>query len=184
MKTLIFNGSPRKNGDTALFIGEFIRRLGGEIRVVDAYRCRIHPCVDCRYCRERKGCRQQDEMQEIYGYIEDCDTIAIASPIYFSELTGPLLSVLSRLQTYYCARVFRKETPIPKIKNGVIILSGGGDGSPDKAVSTATTLLHHMNATKIYPEIVFHDSDKMPGRQSASTLTKIQETAQAIRNSS
>jgi len=48
-------------------------------------------------------------MQEIYKYIEECDNILIASPLYFSELTGKLLVVGSRLQTYFCARFFRKQ---------------------------------------------------------------------------
>ncbi len=55
-------------------------------------------------------------MQETYKYIEECDNILIASPIYFSELTGALLNIGSRLQTYFCARFFRKEKPIKKAK--------------------------------------------------------------------
>ena len=54
MKTLILNGSPRENGDTAGLIREVIRNLPGEYSVVDAYRCSISPCVDCRY-REGNG---------------------------------------------------------------------------------------------------------------------------------
>ena len=37
MKTLILNGSPRKNGDTASLIKEVIRKLPGEYKIVDAY---------------------------------------------------------------------------------------------------------------------------------------------------
>ena len=50
MKTLIFNGSPRKNGGTATLIHEFKKNLPGEINVVSAYQTNISPCVDCRYC--------------------------------------------------------------------------------------------------------------------------------------
>jgi len=50
------------------------------------------------------------------GYIQECDNILIASPLYFSELTGKLLDVGSRLQTYFCARFFRNEEPIVKSK--------------------------------------------------------------------
>ncbi len=95
MKTLILNGSPRINGD-------------GEYRIVDAYRCNISPCLDCRYCWKSNGCAMNDEMQEIYKYIQECDNILIASPLYFSELTGKLLDVGSRLQTYFSCRGIRK----------------------------------------------------------------------------
>ncbi len=128
MKTLIFNGSPRPKGDTAGLLGLLKEDLAGEYRQVDAYRADISPCVDCRSCWTRKGCAIQDEMQEVYAYIQACDNILIASPIYFSELTGRLLDVGSRLQTYYCARHFRQEKPIAKAKKGAVLLAGGGGG--------------------------------------------------------
>ena len=80
MKTLILNGSPRVNGDTASLIRTVTEGLLGEHKVLDTYRCDISPCVDCRYCREHPGCAIQDEMQEIYDYIQQCDNILIASP--------------------------------------------------------------------------------------------------------
>lgn len=116
MKTLILNGSPRKTGDTVSLITKVTDKLHGEYRIVNTYDCRINPCVDCRYCWENTGCCINDEMQQVYTYIEECNNILIASPIYFSELTGALLNVGSRLQTYFCARFFRKETPIEKLK--------------------------------------------------------------------
>ena len=118
MKTLIINGSPRINGDTASLLEIIKANIDGEYRIIDSYRCSISPCLDCRFCWENNGCVINDEMQEIYGYIQVCDNILIASPIYFSELTGKLLDVGSRLQTYFCARFFRKEEPIAKIKKG------------------------------------------------------------------
>ena len=45
MKTLIFNGSPRKNGETAYMIHTLQENLGGEYKVVDAYRAQIRPCI-------------------------------------------------------------------------------------------------------------------------------------------
>ena len=149
MKTLIFNGSPRKNGDTMTLVKEFIKQLNGEYKIVNAYNCDIKPCIDCRYCHDNDGCCQKDEMQEVYNYIQECDNILIASPIYFSELTGQLLAILSRLQTYYSARFFRNINPIDKSKKGGILLVGGGDGSMEKAIDTAECLLHKMNAESV-----------------------------------
>ena len=108
------------------------------------------------YCWENSGCVINDEMQEIYKYIQECDNIMIASPLYFSELTGKLLDVGSRLQTYFCARFYRKEEPIIKSKKGAIVLVGGGDGHIDTAYSTACTLLHHMNCYDIHEVVYSH----------------------------
>lgn len=41
MKTLIFNGSPRKDGDTVSLINELVDQLNGEYRIVNTYNCKI-----------------------------------------------------------------------------------------------------------------------------------------------
>lgn len=170
MKTLIWNGSPRKNGDTSSLIKKVTESLNGEYQVVYAYDGKIHPCVDCRYCWKNSGCCIDDEMQQVYAYIQECDNILIASPIYFSELTGPLLGIASRLQTFYCAGSFRKEKPIQKAKKGAVILVGGGDGSIERPYETACTLLHLMNAKKILPAVFSHDTDHKPALEDENTL--------------
>lgn len=177
MKTLIINGSPRPNGDTVSLIRLLEKDLAGERRVLNAYRCNISPCVDCRTCKTRGGCAIQDGMQDIYAYIEECDNIVIASPIYFSELPGRVLDVGSRLQTYFCARFFRGETPIPKPKKGAVILVGGGDGAPDKAHSTACTLLHQMNCRDIHPLVCSLQTDRQPAIEDAQAAEGVRRTA-------
>lgn len=175
MKTLIINGSPRTGGDTASLVDTARKKIVGECKIVDAYRCEISPCIDCRYCRKHEGCAVKDGMQEVYDYIQACDAILIASPIYFSELTGKLLDVGSRLQTYFCARYFRKTEPIAKRKRGAVVLVGGGDGSPDKAYETACALLHHMNCREIYPAVCSHDTNNRPAIGDEECLKKLWE---------
>lgn len=170
MKTLIFNGSPRIDGDTSRLIKKITEKISGEYKVVDAYRCDISPCVDCRYCWKNNGCPINDEMQDVYKYIQECDNIVIASPLYFSELTGKLLDVGSRLQTYFCARFFRKEEPVMKSKKGAVILVGGGDGHIDTAYSTACTLLHHMNCHNIYEVVYSHNTNERPATDDMNAL--------------
>ena len=170
MKTLILNGSPRENGDTVSLIRIATEKLAGEYKIINAYRCNISPCVDCRYCWDHTGCAIEDEMQEVYEYIRECDNILIASPVYFSELTGKLLDLGSRLQTYYCSAAFRKEKPIPKEKKGAVILVGGGDGSMDKAYSTACTLLHYMNCHNIHELVSSHHTNELPAAKDRNAI--------------
>lgn len=177
MKTLIFNGSPRKNGNTKALINELIKHLEGGYKIIDAYHCNISPCIDCRYCWEHTGCSINDEWQEVDRYIKECDNIVIASPVYFSELTGSLLSIASRLQTYYCARRFRKEAIITTKKRGGIILVGGGDGNMATAIATATCLLKSMNAREINHPVCYHDTDRKPAIEDAGIVAQIRELA-------
>ena len=175
MKTLIFNGSPRKNGDTVSLLKHFLEKMPGENKIVEAYRCNISPCMDCRYCKTNSGCAIQDEMQEVYEYLTDCDNVLIASPVYFSELTGPMLCVGSRLQTYFCSRFFRKEEIGLTEKKGAVLLVGGGDGKPDKAYETAKTLLKNMNCKEIFPLICSHNTDRVPAIEDVEAVLGVEE---------
>lgn len=177
MKTLILNGSPRENGDTVSLIRELTKKLPGEHRIIDAYRCDISPCVDCRYCREHSGCVINDGMRAVYDYLTECDNILIASPIYFSELTGKLLDLGSRLQTYFCASFFRNEVPTLKPKKGAVILVGGGDGGMDKAYSTARVLLRQMNCHSVHEPVISHDTNNTPARDDENAIRGIDSIA-------
>ena len=182
MRALIINGSPRVGGDTESLIHIIRGSLPGECKILNAYRCNISPCVDCRYCWENQGCAIQDEMQEIYDYIQVCDNILIASPIYFSELTGKLLDVGSRLQTYFCARFFRNEEAISKPKRGAVLLVGGGDGRMDKAYETACTLLHHMHCYDIHEAVYSHNTNERPAIKDERALIGVQSIARFFIN--
>lgn len=173
MKTLIFNGSPRKKGDCSSVLKKITDHLDGAYKIVNSYFDNIKPCIDCHYCWTKSGCSLEDKMQSIYDYIQDCDNIIIVSPIYFSELTGSLLSVMSRLQTYYCARMFRGENPILKSKQGFIVLVGGGDGGMEKAISTAKILLKQMNCDLISEPVIYHNTNIKPACEDSSFMERV-----------
>lgn len=182
LKTLILNGSPRVNGDTVSLINRLKEELGGEFVEISAYRADISPCTDCRFCKKHKGCALNDEMDAVYEAIGCCDNAVIASPIYFSEVTGRLLDVGSRLQTLYCSRIFRGEQPDISPKKGGIILVGGGDGSPEKAASTSRTLLHQMGCVEIFPPVLSLKTEMIPAAEDKAALEKIKALAAFLKN--
>ncbi len=177
MQTLILNGSPCKNGDTAALLSYLRKHLQGEIIEISAYYDDISPCIDCRRCKESGICVIPDRMQDIYNIIGTCDNIIIASPLYFSELTGRLLDVASRLQTYYYGMQKNGGHPVQKSKKGGVILVGGGEGDPQIAYATAVRILHYMKAREIYPLICSHHTDEIPAAEDAAVLAKITELA-------
>ena len=77
---------------------------------------------------------------------DDYDVLIIASPLYMSFVTPPLFSVISRLNFIWSNRFFLNISKKMKAKKGVLILTGGGDGSPDPAISVAKTAFHFLNA--------------------------------------
>ena len=176
MKTLIFNGSPKKTGDTERLINAFTKHLHGEIRTISFFDD-INPCMDCRDCWSKQGCTINDGMQEIYAYLHACDNVVLASPIWFSSLSGPLLNMASRLQTLWAGRYFRKEKT-GKAKNGVLIIVGAEEGTEVIPTETALTIMKHMHVklsdiSKIYS----CNTNILPAEKDEMALQKCREAA-------
>ncbi len=179
MKTLILNGSTRKNGDTSALIAAFTAELTGDIRIVNAQADSISPCLDCRHCWTHSGCCIQDKMQEIYPYFEECDNLVIASPVWFGELSGPLLSLLSRMQHYFAARIFRHETPPILPKRGILLLAGAQPGTEEKAISTAQSVFKYLN-TDCTAIIRSTNTDRLPAGEDSAALALARRAANEI----
>jgi multimeric flavodoxin WrbA len=177
MKTLIINGSPRKNGDTMTLVNEITKYLDGDIKIVHTYFDNISPCIDCRFCWRNDGCSINDEMQDIYRALDEVDNVILASPLHFSELTGKLLSFASRLQYFYVLRCIRKEFKFKlKKKNSILIITGGGDGNHNPAVSRANIIFRQING-ELIGTIMSLQTNDIPAKQDTEALSKAKEFA-------
>lgn len=180
VKTLIFNGSPRKNGDTQALIDAFVSGLDGEYRIVSA-EDGIAPCTDCRYCWSHDGCAVRDAMQEVYAYLADCDAVVLASPVWFSSLSGPALNLGSRLQTYFARRFFRHLPSPLKPKHGVILLAGAQPGTEVHPIANAKTILGLANTAKTDITVVCSmQTDVLPAAKDFAALDAARDAARAI----
>ena len=127
MKTLLINGSPRPNGNTASLIRELKAHLEGEIIEISAFYSGIAPCIDCRGCWKTARCVVRDGMDVIYG--DDFDNVVIASPVYFGTMPGAVLGLLSRMQPWHVATHFLKEPLVQRPKKAAAIVTAGGKGN-------------------------------------------------------
>ena len=183
MLTLIFNGSPRPNGDTAQLIAALRGELAGEVEQVDVYRADIAPCVDCRFCWKRGRCALDDDMTRVYELLARADNVVIASPVYFSELTGRMLDMASRLQVYYAGRRFAGKAPdMKRPKRGAMLLTGGGSGAPDRAIATARLLLRCMGVADAAdaPCVGSFNTDDVPASGDEHALSAAREIGRML----
>jgi len=148
LKTLIINGSPRKNGNTATLLNELKKHLNGEIYQVDTYYAKSSPCFDCRHCWTNAGCIIDDEMQDVYRLMDEADNFIAASPIYFGNLTGSLLNWASRFQFLWASRYIRKVEPLSvKYRKGAVILVvNAGTDNIEPAIFAGKDLLKKARA--------------------------------------
>jgi len=179
MRTLVINGSPRKIGDTQALLAAFLSELKGDVKVV-TWQDDISPCIDCRACWTKPGCAIEDGMQDVYRYIEECDNVVLASPIWFSSLSGPMLNIASRLQTLFMGRFRRGEKHEPT-KNGVLILTGAQPKTKDGPEANAMTILRNMRVKRPLTAAIFSmDTDNIPARDDAEALLMAREAARRL----
>jgi len=180
MKTLILNGSPHRDGDTAALIKALTARLGGEVRVVDCYTADIAPCSDCRRCRERLACPVDDGMQEVYAYLAECDNVVLASPVHYGELSAMLLKVASRFQMYSSALIFRREALPVRAKRGAVLLAQGGSGGAERAFETARLIFQSIGINDIFSLICSPNTDKLPAADDEKALAEVGKLAEYL----
>ena len=100
MKILMLNGSPHKNGNTALALAEMEKILtaeGIEVEIIQVGNQPVRGCIACKGCCTAGKCVFDDVVGEITAKFEAADGLVLASPVYYASANGTLISCLDRL---------------------------------------------------------------------------------------
>ena len=109
MKIIGFNGSPRKEWNTATLVKKALEGAaskGAQTELIHLYDLKYSGCISCFSCKLKGGksygkCAVKDGLQPILGSIEESDAIILGSPIYLGAATGEMRSFLERLTFPY-----------------------------------------------------------------------------------
>jgi multimeric flavodoxin WrbA len=102
MKVIAFNGSARKDGNTAILIGYVFRELekeGIETELIQLSGSRIHGCIACMQCFENKDqrCAVKDDIaNDCIEKMLDADGIILGSPTYFANVSTEMKALIDR----------------------------------------------------------------------------------------
>ncbi|HIJ08563.1 TPA: flavodoxin family protein [Candidatus Bathyarchaeota archaeon] len=108
MKVVAFNGSPRKDGNTASLIRHVLDVLEEEGIKTDLVHIAGDPirgCNACRTCYDTKNEHciiEDDKINEYIDKMKGADGIILGSPTYFSMMTPEMKALIDR--TGYVAR--------------------------------------------------------------------------------
>lgn len=131
MRVIAFLGSPRKDGNTSILLGEAIRGVqeaGHAVRLLKVAQMKIRPCLNCGDCEESGECIiKDDEMPKVYAAIREADRIILASPIFFSGVTAQAKAMIDRCQALWCEKyLLKREIPAgPAGRKGLFLTVGG-----------------------------------------------------------
>ena len=108
MKTVILNGSPRKNWNTALLLKEAQKEaesVGADTAYIDLFDLSYTGCRSCLACKrkdaERCKCFWKDDLSPVIDRIFSTDAMIIGSPIYLGDVTSQVRGLIERL--HFCA---------------------------------------------------------------------------------
>ena len=101
MKTLLVNGSPRKDGNTAVALNEIAKTLETEGVEAETFWIGVKPvrgCVACGKCREGGGkcVFGDDSANDLAAKMVGADAVVVGSPVYYGQPNGALLALLQR----------------------------------------------------------------------------------------
>lgn len=103
MKVIAFNGSPRKNGNTAKALRialDEIESEGIEVELVQMGSCDVRGCRACGSCGKSKDERcviEDDELNDWIQMIKPADGVIIGSPTYFGDMTSQTKAFIDRV---------------------------------------------------------------------------------------
>ena len=97
MRSLIINGSPRRNGTIGTMMRVASETLGPDAELVHIGDCRIAPCTACMRCRETGECSlPHDDGHDLADKIRNADLLVIGSPTHWGGMSAPLKNLSER----------------------------------------------------------------------------------------
>ena len=102
MKVVAFNGSARKDGNTAILVSAVFKELkkeGIKTELVQLAGKKIRGCIACGKCFEKKDGRcavTGDIANECIEKMAEAEGIILASPTYFADVSAEMKALIDR----------------------------------------------------------------------------------------
>ena len=118
MKVLGINGSPRKDGNTAIMIRtalDELEKAGVETELYQFSGKTIHGCKACMKCfqnKDKKCAFDDDDFNQCLEKMINADGIILGSPTYFTDVTSEMKGLIDRagFVSFANGRFFRRKT--------------------------------------------------------------------------
>lgn len=100
MKVLMLNGSPKKDGNTAIALREMEKIFaeeGIETEILHIGNKPVRGCIACGQCYEKGRCVFDDAVNQAAEKFEECDGLVVGTPVYYASANATLVAFLTRL---------------------------------------------------------------------------------------
>ncbi|MGB9712044.1 MAG: flavodoxin family protein [Dissulfurimicrobium sp.] len=130
MKVVAFNGSARKDGNTAILLNVVLEELKAEGIETELYSLAgrsILGCIACYQCFEKKNRRcavENDVVNDCIQKMDKADGILLGSPTYFADVSAGMKALIER-----CGMVGRANNGMYRRKVGAAVVAARRAGA-------------------------------------------------------
>ncbi len=152
MKVALFNGSPKKEGNThhALkLVADVLEAEGVEIEIHHVGDQKIQGCLACNACarnRDERCVVTEDPVNDAIQLMKEADAIILGSPVHYAGVAGTMKSFLDRV--FYVAG-----------NNGNLFRHKVGAGLVAVRRSGGVTAFNQLNHYLLYSEMMVPGSN-------------------------
>lgn len=167
-KVLIFNGSPRKKGNSNFLAGKVTEGIlaadkDAKIEAFNLHAMDIEPCRACNACRtgkrEGKYCVIRDDMAGIYEKLVKSRAIVLVTPIYWFTVTAQTKLFIDRLYGLHTEKTKSlKDKPI-----GIVLVYGDADADTSGVLNAIGALESSFGYTGSTIKGIVHGSANKKG---------------------
>lgn len=140
MKVLALNGSPRKRGNSAILLEQFLKGAGFSGAKTDEEivgDLNIMECSGCLKCNLIKRCSiRNDYWHSLSSKIYKADTLVFSAPVYFHHFPSDLKKVIDRFRSFFHVKITEKgliHTPWREWKKNFVLITSMGSPDPSES---------------------------------------------------
>lgn len=160
-------GSPRRRGNTGTLLDRFLagaKDSGARVEKVVASRVDVGGCIACDGCWDDGLCVVQDDWQEVYQKLVTADVIALASPLFFWNVTSQAKAIIDRCQCQWARKyvVGKPLAPRPaghQRRRGVFLCVGGDSRGYFEGVRETVKDVFLVNDVDYWAELLYTEID-------------------------
>jgi len=126
MEILVFNGSPRLNGNTVTALNALIGGIkenmpASNVELIHVVQKKLSSCINCNACQENGGqCVMPDESAALMEKLCKADTVIFGTPVYWWGVSSQLKMVIDKM--------YSKMGVLPQQKKKIgLVITGGSD---------------------------------------------------------
>ena len=169
-------GSPRREGNTDILMQKFLEGLRQcryfssefneepldlQIKEIYVSELGISSCRECRSCSKNGQCIIDDKMQDIYPVLVNCNLLLVASPVFFTTVSGYLKAFIDRFQRFWALKYELQEKIITPENNKGILFSCAGSNPENIFDCTRKVMraLFDVLYVKYYADFCYNNID-------------------------